>query len=283
MSHRFKPMNKFEICEKLRDSTYLVSVRQDDEVVSQGTGVCINIFGDLLTAAHVVAGRLPVRSKDLVGISIRGKSEGGKTASYSIAVCGFSIDVSPHLKDPITFDLAILKRDVPLTDAHYLELDPTPPRVGLEVMMAGYSDEVSLPFAFEANIDMRHPGIAEYQREVKLALSEMKFSMFKSGMVGRCYRVSFTDPKLGDITGHTFYVDNAMHSGASGGPVVDSECNLIGIITQRAITSFSTSENPGAQVPSGSAIAISAYSILEFFDKAMASEQINVPWSKVTT
>ena len=48
-----------------------------------------------------------------------------------------------------------------------------------------------------------------------------------------------------------------MHSGASGGPVINKSGDAVGIITQRAVTSASQKEAPSLSIPSGSTVAIS--------------------------
>jgi S1-C subfamily serine protease len=79
--------------------------------------------------------------------------------------------------------------------------------------------------------------------------------MIKSGMVG--YQAGFTleSPAL-KLSGDVVYVDNALHSGASGGPVVDEKAEIVGILTERAITSVAFRETPDLRVPSGSNVAI---------------------------
>ncbi|EHK9578220.1 hypothetical protein HJA67_004631 [Vibrio parahaemolyticus] len=59
------------------------------------------------------------------------------------------------------------------------------------------------------------------------------------------------------------HLDNGMHSGASGGPVVNMSGDVVGIITQqRAVTKASQSEVPSLVVPSGSTVAISLKPLL---------------------
>ena len=60
-----------------------------------------------------------------------------------------------------------------------------------------------------------------------------------------------------DLSCDIFYLDNAMHSGASGGPVINKSGDAVGIITQRAVTSASQKEAPSLSIPSGSTVAIS--------------------------
>jgi hypothetical protein len=63
-------MNKSNISEFLLKNTYLVNIFQYNQLVSQGSAFPINPNGDLLTAAHVITGKLPFEKKDIEGITI---------------------------------------------------------------------------------------------------------------------------------------------------------------------------------------------------------------------
>ena len=67
--------------------------------------------------------------------------------------------------------------------------------------------------------------------------------MVKSGMIGNRKSVFLFDGSL-TLETELFYIDNQLHSGASGGPVVNINADVIGIITQRAITSVPYLETP---------------------------------------
>ena len=84
--------------------------------------------------------------------------------------------------------------------------------------------------------------------------------MIKSGMLGYRAGVVLSDGNL-TLEGDVFYVDNQLHRGASGGPVVNRDGELVGIITQRAITSVAFRETPDLKVPSGSTVAVSPRTI----------------------
>jgi S1-C subfamily serine protease len=64
-------MNYIEISSALEEATYLVNSFTGQEPLNPetsigiGSGVAINAKGDLLTAAHVVTGRLPIRQEDV--------------------------------------------------------------------------------------------------------------------------------------------------------------------------------------------------------------------------
>ena len=75
-------MNKIDLSKKLKENTYLVNVTMlhkdhEPELISSGSAFCINQAGYLITAAHVVTGRLPIRKEDVEdpNIIIVAKSE----------------------------------------------------------------------------------------------------------------------------------------------------------------------------------------------------------------
>jgi len=101
-------MSKVTLAEKLRKTTYVINVFQDMEHVSSGTAVAINSNGDLITAAHVISGRLPVQEKDLQNLFIEARVEGKPFEPYGVIYCGLKIELE-YFKEPITIDLALLK------------------------------------------------------------------------------------------------------------------------------------------------------------------------------
>ena len=74
--------------------------------------------------------------------------------------------------------------------------------------------------------------------------------MVRHGIVGSVQKIQIND----NINGATYWIDNAVTYGASGGPVVDSFGKLIGIISEKGVTDGVDSEN---SVPSGSTMALS--------------------------
>ena len=66
-----------------------------------------------------------------------------------------------------------------------------------------------------------------------------------------------------------YYVDNVMHSGSSGGSVADGRGLVVGIIAKRAVTKVPFPEliDPNEDVPSGSALAISTFTVFDRVDE----------------
>jgi S1-C subfamily serine protease len=262
-------MNSIEICSKLEDTTYLVTSFTGQEPLSPettiglGSGVAINASGDLLTAAHVVTGRIPVKPEDVRDpnvIYLAMRKRDPKFIQYYPVVCGVSIQ-NEYVKKPLTVDLAILRPVTSRENAPHLRVNMEPIKAGTQVLMAGYPDDMELPFAFDKLLDQSRPEIAALSSNISVA---HQLLMIKSGMIGHTNEVSLTDGRL-TLVGDVFYVDNAMHSGASGGPIVNMSAEVVGIITQRAITPVGSEEAPTLKVPSGSTIAISARTIRPLF------------------
>ena len=81
---------RMSLCQLLQETTYLVFVLLDSnvgqpELISSGTAVAVNSRGDLLTAAHVVTTRLPVRAEDVhdPNLVILAKRKSGTFSRYS--------------------------------------------------------------------------------------------------------------------------------------------------------------------------------------------------------
>lgn len=245
-----------ELCSLLRESTYLVFVFLADEgegseLLGTGTAVAVNGGGDLLTAAHVVTTRFPIRSEDIEDprLVVLAKSKSGTFSRYASPLCGLSVDLGELLTGPLTVDLAVLRPVQPQKDVTFLPVCLRAPVVGESVLMAGYPDDIELPFSFD---QMLPPSSVQVrQQRVNLEISK-RLMMIRSGMVGHSAGVKINQDYEGDF----FHVDNVLHSGASGGPVVTETGELLGILTKRAITRVAYEETPRLQVPSGAAVAI---------------------------
>jgi hypothetical protein len=263
-------MNTIEICAKLEATTYLVNAFTGPEpldpetTIGLGSAVAINSKGDLLTAAHVIAGDGPVKPKDindpnLVILAFNKDTELIQYIPYLVAP-SFT---NEYVTKPITVDLAILRPFKPRQDVPYLRTNFASVSAGQQVLMAGYPDDMSLPFSFDRLLNYRLPEIQAMNRNVRIA---QQLTMIKSGMIGHSNEATLTDGQV-TLVGDIFYVDNAMHSGASGGPVVNMSAEVIGIVTQRAITSVGSAEAPNLKVPSGSTIAVSTQFLRQFLTK----------------
>lgn len=249
-------MDRTVLCKRLRETTYLVFIllgsdAGQPELIGSGTAVAVNSRGDLLTAAHVVTTRLPIRPDDVrdPNLIILAKSNRSTFARYSSPLCGLSVDLGELLSRPLTVDLAVLRPVEDQRDVQCLPLSTRPPVIGEQVLMAGYPDDIELPFSFDQLLPSS--SIQVQAQRVNLEISK-RLMMIRSGMIGHSAGVTINE----EYSGHFFHVDNVLHSGASGGPVLDSDGELLGILTKRAITRVPYEDSPGLRVPSGAAVAI---------------------------
>jgi hypothetical protein len=267
-------MNYIEISTALIESTYLVNsfIGQEplnpETSIGIGSGVAINAKGDLLTSAHVVTGDSPVRQEDFndPSVIIVAKTKTGQFTQYYPVICGIGLQ-NLLMKRPITVDLALLRPMTALNDVPFLCLNRYPVKVGLEVLMAGFPDDMELQLSFDQALDKKQPEVQSILPVLQIA---QHLLMVKSGIIGYENSVVLTDGKL-TLEGQVFYVDNQLQTGASGGPVVNQDAEVVGIITQRAITSVPFRETPDLRVPSGSTVAISPAFILPLIDKELAN------------
>lgn len=257
-------MDTIKLCKTVETCTYVVVVFYEDEIISTGSGVSINKSGDLITAAHVLA-KLPVREEDLKDpkLTILARTKTGEYIEYKPGVTGPAIRLE-YFREPLTIDLAILKTPSPDNEVPFMPIGEEKVEVGTEVLMAGFPDEMELPFSFDKLLDFQHPEVRSKLKKLEPLRPQL---MQKSGMVGHQNAITMSDDSKDlELFGDIFYVDNVMHSGSSGGPIINEEGIVIGIVTERAITSVPFEETPELRVPSGSAVAISPRIMLPFIE-----------------
>lgn len=249
-------MTSKEACKLLESTTYFVNIYLEEgeaqpELISKGSAVAINSTGDLLTAAHVVTTRLPIREEDVrdPNAVILAMRKGGRLARYHPLLCGLTVRVGDYLTTPITIDLAVLRPFEPQRGTPFLPLSIEAPQLGDFVLMAGYPEDVHLPFSFDRILNPANPQIEAQRFYLDIA---RRLLMVRSGMIGNRSGVVINE----EYSGHIFYIDNALHSGASGGPVMNYDGKIVGILTERAITTVPYEDTPNLRVPSGAAVAL---------------------------
>jgi len=259
-----------ELYNKISKSCCVITVYLDDEKISEGSGFCFLPTGEIVTAAHVVTGRMPIRTGDAddPGIRIFAKFPNVALKEYKVNLCSINVRVSSFLED-IQIDVAILIPVIKEEKLAFLIINTNPPALGQEVFIAGYPDELKLPYQLEKIINKDHEGVTEFLDAMEKGyMADMTGPLIKRAVVGNIRRFIASNPKQ-EVKSDVFYLDNGMHSGASGGPVVTKDGDVVGIITQRAITSASQSNDPRLEIPSGSTICISLTSLLVLNQKAV--------------
>jgi len=251
-------MNKIDLSKKLVETTYLVHVimlhkDNEPELISSGSAFCINDAGYLMTAAHVVTGRVPIRKEDIEdpNIEIGAKTTKGKFERYIPFLTGFELNLPGYLKEPVTIDIAILKPMNSINNKEYLKIADSIPKVGTDILMAGYPDDMELPLSFDRFLNTNHEEVRQQKHNIDIAKHLL---MIRSGIVGYCAGLNLIEQK---INAWSLYIDNVLHSGGSGGPIINEKGEVIGVITKRAVTSVSNEDVPGLKIPSGSTSAIS--------------------------
>jgi hypothetical protein len=165
----------------LEEVTYDVEVLLNGELISSGSAVAINRDGDLVTAAHNIV-RLNHVQEDAKekGVIIYARSKRSNYFQYRILACAPSIGFAV-LREPIVIDLAIIRPIIKNITENYLEIGNILPILGEPVLMAGFSDELELPFNFDKLLDTSN-------EEIKGQLAKLPYSkrmlMIKSGIIG---------------------------------------------------------------------------------------------------
>jgi hypothetical protein len=250
-----------ELCQRIKQSCYSIKVYLDEQPLSDGTAFAFLPSGELLTAGHVITGRFPIRREDVRDPSVKifGQAPSSALREYSIGFCGITIQ-SVGFVHPLQVDIGVLVPTEKLqTPVPYLPTKANHiPELGEQVLIAGFSEEIKLPFNFDRSIDRQAVGAADFLRAMRLGYeAQMGSLMIKSGIVGnvRSFEASSSETTE-SVAGDIFYIDNSLHFGASGGPVVTASGDVIGIVSERAVTDASNADQI-LKVPSGSALAIS--------------------------
>jgi hypothetical protein len=266
-----------ELYERVERACCCITVFVDGEKVSEGTGFSYTPQGEVLTAAHVVTGRWPIRHDDSKDPSqkIFCKFPGLPVLEYFVFLCSIDLVVSAFT-GPVQIDLAILlprKQETAPQVYPYIPAKIEPPRLGELAFMAGYSEEVSLPFRVDALLQRDFPGADAFHEAMnKGYMADMMGPLFKRGVVGNIRRIVAENTGTGDrVECDVLYVDNAMHPGASGGPLFNVSGEAVGVVSQRAVTSVNSGKEGMLPVPSGCTVAVSLAPLAHIARKTRAS------------
>lgn len=251
--------------QKVKGAICHITAYLDDEKISEGSGFAFNHLGQVITACHVSAGKFPIGDKEFYepAWKIFCKFPGHPIIEYGQTFSVLAIDV-PGFSKKVYLDVAILVPKVSDTlTLPFIPIAHDAVAIGQEVFIAGFSDEVVLPFEFGRYLRPETPGAREFHEAMgKGFAADMGNLMIKRGVIGNhrvCVASSANDH---DLACSVFYVDNGMHSGASGGPVVNVEGEAIGLITQRAMTDAAQSSHPEPLlIPSGSTLCLGLESV----------------------
>lgn len=267
-----------KLYDKINEATCFITVFLGEERISSGTGFCFRADGQVITAAHVVTGRFPIRYEDYSDPNVRiyAKFKGIPVLEYKVGFCSVTIEVK-SFKSPIQIDVALLTPKVALThELNNLPAKIEPPKLGEEVFLAGFSDELKLPFLVDELLDRKTAGAQEFFDAMhKGYMADMTGPLIKRAVVGNQRRIITSDSETEiTIECDVLYLDNGMHYGASGGPIVNKNGEAVGVIVQRAVTDASQDDVPKINVPSGSTIGLSLQPV-EFMCQWQIKRQVS--------
>ncbi|MBN1469452.1 MAG: trypsin-like peptidase domain-containing protein [Fusobacteriaceae bacterium] len=255
-------MSKKELSKKLRECVYSITVFEGDEIISKGSGVCIHPNGHIISALHVVTVRFPFSHEELIGDDIKIIAISGTGKQLELNHIPFSY-INPiesdYLNLPIYLDLVVLapKQN---TNVSFFNYSKSSIELGEDVLICGFPEDSKPPFYFTEILTEN----AKKESSNNLWKFERSY-MIKSGMIGynSPFNISFDE---GSINGDLFYVDTELHSGGSGGAVVNLNGELVGIISERAIIKIDIMSEEvlnKTEVPSGISVAISPRTLLD--------------------
>jgi hypothetical protein len=251
-------MTRKEIAKKLTETVVGIYIFHGTERLSRGSGFLFDHEGSVFTAAHVINNGRAFTPEELQDptLKILVKIKGRPPIEYFQALPSLLIE-GEFFKGKLLIDLTGLKPKKPLiSPSPFLTTRIRAPVLGEDVLLAGFSDEMYPPFTFPHRLKPSLEGIPALIAAQTMGFDvELGMLMIKSGIVGSSFSFSFSG-KSGAVKGSIFFIDSAMHSGASGGPVIDENGEAIGVITERAITRLGYGPAPDLYVPSGSTHAM---------------------------
>jgi hypothetical protein len=138
-------MNKINLCEEIENYTTRIIVNWGQSF-SEGSGVVITEDGFVATAAHVIHNDLGQVANEVL---IRKKGTGFK--KYEPIINSLQVNL-PFLSEPVIIDLSLLKPIDSGFKDDFVEIEDDI-RVGIDCLMAGFPQEMNLPFNIGKKID----------------------------------------------------------------------------------------------------------------------------------
>jgi len=259
-------MTKVEVTDIVKKSLVKLVVidKKSGKVLSQGSAIVINDLGFILTAYHVVSS-LANNNNSQIAMAI--PYIGGGSTFYSLIFGGITLEIrGQKYISPTVVDLAILAPLQP-TKNPPINLMQEIPKEGTEIIMAGFPEDIKGPLDIADKFDRDAVGGMNNLTKIKeFSTSIIPWIMVKHGIIGGVFHIVTPNVKtelLGEslsfsLQAAEYWVDNTYPYGASGGPIVDMNGNLLGIITERSVTYESIfMDTTRFKAPSGSVRALS--------------------------
>ena len=260
-----------DLCERIALATCHVVVGDGEKVVDAGSGVFIE-GGKVLTAKHVIL--TPSGKPRGSGIALRGDNYFYEKGVEWGGV-GLDLGMDKFMK-PLNIDLVELTPHELPEGVVPLPLCADVEPVGTEVLIAGYPDDIGLPLDFPEHFQTMNPDMAtvkaEYESRFKYFFRQR---MIKKCMIGNAQRVTIEHTGGAEsvhIHGASYWLDDHLTYGGSGGPVVNMSGELVAIISRKGMTSAAeldirSIDQSGVKkvglIPSGIGLALSHHLITE--------------------
>lgn len=225
-------MNEWkEIIKTTIDSVVPISLVYKGQQISYGSGTVCNEDGKIITACHVID-QINDLENDLKNVRLEVRLKDYGLSLYKPLLMGITLSI-PNLIEGVLIDVAIIEPFLSIKTKDYLapRLDFIPIEFGESMLLAGYSEETPFILNFDEIIRNKIP--IDKLNHYNLSLGFMKQPTFKSGILSHKAGLYVT----GNMTmqAEVYHIDNGMHSGASGGPIINSQGEFVGIITHRAM------------------------------------------------
>ncbi len=256
-------MDKIEICKKIRKTirkTVLSGKDKDGkDYIGWGTAAVVNDTGTLLTANHVVENYSKLSNPKIIAYGLDNVAE----IEYKPKLFNVSLNINmPDIAHPLSIDLAVLIPVKEIKNIPYLEMENEIISEGADVIMAGFPDEVSPPLNFDRMLNFNNPDFKKNKDRINIFFKVlMRLIMIKSGMIGSVQKINFNNceylKKNINAEGAVYWIDNGSNHGVSGGPVVNFDGKLIGIICEKGLTNQNITDDLSLKVPSGATMALS--------------------------
>jgi len=225
-------MNEWvEIIKSNFDSIVPISLIYKGELISYGTGTVCTENGKILTACHVIE-QIKDFENDIQNLELITRIKDIGLVRYKPLLIGISMSI-PNVADDILIDIAILEPLQTINTKNFMTpmLEHCPIDYGESLLLAGFSEETPFVFNFDKILGNKIP--LDTVNQYKIQLGFMKPPTFKAGILS--HKANLYLKGNMSIISEIYHIDNGMHSGSSGGPIINSHGQFVGIITHRSI------------------------------------------------